>query len=316
MKPDMAAISAARTKSGPVVRRKKGFFHKYGVGLAFTLPFLVLFVIFVIAPIVVAIVTSFTNYDMIGQFDFVGISNYMELFTTDDIFVKALQNTLFFAVIAGPVGYIMSFVMAWILNQLKFRNLFSLAFYAPSITSAVALSVVWLYFFSPDRYGFINNALFNLGVITEPILWTSDPNTIMLVVVFVSIWMSMGNGFLVFLAGLQNVSKELYEAGRVDGVRNKFQELFYLTLPQMKPQLLFGAINSISASFAVFDVPVALVGMPSPDYAAHTLVAHIYDYAFIRFQMGYSSAVAVVLFALTFILGRIFFRLLSSKDEV
>lgn len=177
------------------------------------------------------------------------------------------------------------------------------------------MSVIWLYFFSGDRYGFINNILINIGLISEPIQWTVDANYILPVVMIISIWMSMGTGFLVFLAGLQNINSEYYEAGAIDGIRNKFQELIYLTLPMMKPQLLFGAINSIVSSFGVFDIAVSVAGMPSPNYAAHTIVAHLYDYAFIRFQMGYASAIAIVLFLITFLLGRIVFRLLGEKGE-
>ncbi|HOJ10106.1 MAG TPA: sugar ABC transporter permease [Clostridiales bacterium] len=200
------------------------------------------------------------------------------------------------------------------MNQLRLRNAFSLAFYAPSITSGVAMSVVWLYFFSNDRYGLINNILINLGITSEPILWTMDPKYILSVVIFISIWMSMGTGFLVFLAGLQNVPKEYYEAGAIDGIKNKFQELWLITFPTLKPQLLFGAINSIVGSFGVFDIAVSVAGMPSPNYAAHTIVAHLYDYAFIRFQMGYASTVAIVLFLMTFLMGRLVMKMLSSKD--
>lgn len=302
-----------KKRADAVVRRRKGFFKTYGMGLLFSGPFLILFFIFMLLPIGNAFYMSLTNYDMIQQPEFIGLSNYQQLFMFDEVFLKALQNTLFFALIAGPIGYLMSFLMAWIINQLKFKNLFALAFYAPSITSSVAMSVVWLYFFSPDRYGLINNLLFNLGLIQTPVLWNTDHRTIMAVVVIISIWMSMGNGFLVFLAGLQNVSAELYDAASVDGIRNNVQQLFYITLPMMKPQLLFGAINSIVGALGVFDVAVSVAGIPSPNYAAHTLVAHLYDYAFIRFQMGYACAVAIILFALTFILGRVFFRLLSEK---
>mgnify|MGYP001274224018 CR=1 FL=1 len=176
------------------------------------------------------------------------------------------------------------------------------------------MSVVWLYFFSNDRYGLINNILINLGITSEPILWTMDPKYILSVVIFISIWMSMGTGFLVFLAGLQNVPKEYYEAGAIDGIKNKFQELWLITFPTLKPQLLFGAINSIVGSFGVFDIAVSVAGMPSPNYAAHTIVAHLYDYAFIRFQMGYASTVAIVLFLMTFLMGRLVMKMLSSKD--
>ncbi len=294
--------------------KRKSFWKQYGVGLLFTSPFLIFFFVFTILPIGNALWTSLTNYDMIQEPDYIGISNYLQLFMYDDVFITALRNTLLFAVISGPISYLMSFGMAWVINRLRCKNAFALAFYAPSITSGVAMSVVWLYFFSPDRYGFINNILFNLGIIQSPVLWTSDHRTVLGVVIFISIWMGMGNGFLVFMAGLQNVSRELYDAGSVDGIRNSMQELWYITLPQMKPQLLFGAINSIVGALAVFDVPVAVAGLPSPNYAAHTLVAHLYDFAFTRYQMGYACAVAMVLFVMTFLLGRVFFWLLSERN--
>jgi len=177
------------------------------------------------------------------------------------------------------------------------------------------MSVVWLYFFSPDRFGLINNFLINtLGVTTEPVLWTQDPKYILRVVIFISIWMSMGNGFLVFLAGLQNISKELYEAAAIDGIRNRFQQLWYITLPLMQPQLLFGAINSIVGSFGAYDIAVAIAGMPSPEYSAHTIVAHLFDHAFIRFSMGYASCIAVILFVMTYTLSKVCMRVFRSRE--
>jgi len=290
--------------------------NQYGIPLMFLSPFLILFTIFVIIPVIYSVVLSFTFYNIIQRPKFCGIENYRLLFTDDDVFLIALKNTLIFAFITGPIGYFASFFVAWIIDQLKMRNFFALAFYAPSITSGIAMSVVWLYFFSSDRYGFINNLLLRIGIISEPILWNTDPKTILPVIIIVSVWMSMGTGFLVFLAGLQNIPKELYDAGAVDGIKNRFQELIYITLPSMKPQLLFGAINSIVNSFGVFDIAVSIAGMPSPNYAGHTIVAHLYDYAFIRFDMGYASAIAVILFLMTYSLGQIFMKILSSKDEV
>ncbi len=278
-------------------------------------PFVILFTIFVVAPVVTAIGLSFTNYNMMQTPQFVGLTNYRLLFLDDEVFMIGLANTLKFAIITGPVGYLLSFFAAWVINQLKFKRAFALAFYAPSICSGIAMSTVWMVIFSSDRMGYLNNILLSMGLIDEPILWNTDPNYIMGVVMFISLWMSMGTGFLVFLAGLQNVSKSYYEAAAIDGVKNKFQELFYVTLPMMKPQLLFGAINAITSAFGVFDIAVSVAGMPSPNYSAHTIVSHLYDYAFIRFQMGYASAVAVVLFIITFALGKIVMRVLSSKDE-
>jgi len=292
----------------------KVWWNRYGIGYSFLAPYLILFALFYIIPVIVVIGISLTNYNIIQNPKWLGIANYRLLFTDDDVFLISLRNTAVFSLISGPFGYIMSFMAAWVINQLKFRKGFALAFYAPSITSSIAMSVVWMWFFASDRYGMINNILINFGIIHEPVLWNLNPNTILPVVIFISIWMSMGTGFLVFLAGFQNISKELYEAAAIDGIKSKFQELWLITMPLMKPQLLLGAINSIVNSLSVFDVAKTVGGMPSPNYAAHTIVAHLYDYAFIRFQMGYASAVAVVLFLITFILGRICMKVFSSKD--
>ena len=292
----------------------KVFWSKYGAGYLFLSPFLLFFLVFTVLPVAVAIVLSLTDFNMLQFPKFIGLTNYKLLFLDDDIFLVALYNTMMFALVAGPIGYMMSFFMAWIINKMRYKTIFALAFYAPSITSGIAMSVIWLYFFSSDTYGLINNFLLNIGIINEPVLWLSNPKTILGVVIFVAVWMSMGTGFLTFLAGLQTLPEELYEAGKIDGVKNRFQELFYITLPQLKPQLLFGAIDSIVKSFAIFDIAITLAGMPSPNYAAHTIVAHLYDHAFIRFEMSYASSIAVVLFAITFIFGRLFMRIFSSKD--
>jgi len=310
-----ATIKVKQQPSNDRAANFKRFVRKNWIGYAFLAPFVILFAVFVVAPVFTAIGLSFTDYNMMQTPHFVGFNNYKLLFLDDKVFITAISNTITFAVITGPIGYLLSFFAAWVINQLKAKRFFALAFYAPSITSGIAMSTVWMVAFSGDRYGYINDFLLNHGFIDEPILWNTDPNYIMTVVMIIQLWMSMGNGFLVFLAGLQNVDRSMYEAGAIDGVKNKFQELFYITLPAMKPQLLFGAINSITGAFAVFDIAVSVAGMPSPNYAAHTIVAHLYDYAFIRFQMGYASAVAVVLFLITFILGRVVMRALSSKDE-
>jgi multiple sugar transport system permease protein len=284
-------------------------------GYLFLSPFLILFIVFTVVPVFDSIRLSFTYYNMLQPARWIGATNYKILFLDDDIFIKAIQNTFIFSVVTGPVSYMLSFMLAWVINMLRGRSVFAFAFYVPSITSSIALSVVWLYIFSGDRYGMLNHWLINWGIISEPVLWVDNAKTILPVVIIVSLWMSMGTGFLVFLAGLQNVPKELYEAGAIDGIRNKFQELWYITVPFMKPQMLFGAVNAIVASFGVFDIAVAMSGMPSPNYAGHTIISHLYDYAFIRFELGYASSIAVVLFIVTFGLGRLAMKLFSSKDE-
>ena len=296
-----------------VIRPIREFIRKNGTGYLFMLPFLILFAVFTIVPVGTAFGLSFSYFNMLESPVFVGLDNFKLLLMDDDIFALALKNTLLFAVVLGPIGFTASFLFAWVINSLRMRNLYALAFYTPSITSGIAMSVVWLYFFSNDRYGLFNDVLIRMGLIAEPILWTLDVRTILPVVIFISAWMSMGTGFLVFLAGFQNIPRELLEAARIDGVRSGFQELASIIIPLMKPQLLFNAISTIVASFAVFDIAVSVAGIPSPNYAAHTIVAHLYDYAFIRFQMGYASAIAVILFLITFLLGRLSMRLFSDE---
>ncbi|MBO1005136.1 sugar ABC transporter permease [Pseudogracilibacillus auburnensis] len=277
-------------------------------------PFLILFTMFTIIPIITSIFLSFSYYNIVEKPSFVGLSNYRLLFVDDDIFLQSIGITLKFALITGPLGYIMAFILAWLISQIpqKYRFFYTLCFYTPSITSAVAMSVVWLYFFAGDRKGLLNHYLMNLGILNEPYLFLQNVESIVPVIIFVSLWMSMGIGFLAFLAGLQNVPIELYEAGKIDGVKYRWQELWYITLPSVKPQLLFGAVMQVVFSLQVFDVSMQLVGMPSPLYAGHTILAHLYDYAFIRFEMGYASAIAVVLFLMMLGLNRFIFRLLGG----
>ncbi len=286
---------------------------QYKMMYLFMLPFIVLFIVFVVAPVATAVYLSFSYYNMLEPPRWIGLSNYRLLFLEDDIFLIAIKNTLLFSIITGPLSYCISFILAWFINRLRFRQAFTLAFYAPSITSGIAMSVIWLYLFANDRYGLLNYLLIEIGLITEPIAWLQEQSTILPVIIIISLWMSMGTSFLVFLAGLQSVPMELYEAGLVDGITNAFQEVFYITLPVMKPQLLFGAVMAIVNSFAVFQVAAQVAGVPSPLYAGHTIVAHLYMHGFIQFEMGYASAVAVVLFVMTFVLGRVAMRLLSER---
>ena len=288
--------------------------RQYHTMYLFMLPFVVLFLVFVVAPVLTAAYLSFTYFNVLEPPRWIGLSNFRLLFVEDDIFYKhALTNTLLFAMITGPLGYVISFTLAWFINRLRLRQLYTLAFYTPSITSAIAMSVIWLYLFANDRYGLLNYILTEIGLITEPVAWLREQSTILPVIMVVSLWMSMGTGFLVFLAGLQDVPMELYEAGEVDGIKNAWQEVFYITIPVMRPQLLFGAVMAIVNSFAVFQVAAQIAGLPSPLYAGHTIVAHLYDYGFIRFEMGYAAAIAVVLFLMTFALGRWAMRVFSER---
>jgi len=312
------AVSTSRQGTGTFINKVADLaaqIKKSWVSYVFIAPYMLLFFLFFIIPVVTSIYLSFTYFNMLQSPRWIGWTNYRLLFLDDDIFILALKNTVVFAIIAGPVGYVASFTLAWLINQLKYRMVYTLAFYAPSITSGIAMGVIWLYFFSSDRYGLINHFLISLGVLQEPFLWLEDVRTILPVIILVSLWMSMGSGFLAFIAGLQNIDTQLYEAGRVDGVSNAFQEIWFITLPLMKPMLLFGAVMAVVGSFNVFGIAMQLSGLPSPLYAGHTIMTHLYDYAFIRYEMGYASAISVVLFIMMFGLNRILMRLLSTKGE-
>ena len=269
---------------------------QYKFCYAFLAPYAILFLAFYILPMLTSIYYSFTYYNILEPAKFVGASNYLDLILNDDVFLKAITNTFQLAVITGPLGYILSFCFAWLINELPrwIRTLAVLIFYAPSIAgNAYAIFSI---IFRGDAYGYLNSILMNLGVINTPILWLTTPDYIMPVIIIVTLWMSMSTGFLSFVAGLQGVPRDQYEAGYVDGIRNRWQELYYITLPNMKPMLLFGAVMAITQAFGVCDVPMALAGYPSTDYAARTVVTHLFDYGYTRFEMGYASAIATMLF--------------------
>jgi len=280
----------------------------------FVIPALVMFFVFTILPLLIGTFYSVTDYNMIQDWNFVGLNNYKTLFLDDDIFLIALKNTLVYAICTGPTGFLMAFGFAWVITNLKAKKFFTLCFYTPTLASGIMMSTIWMFFFANDNKGLFNYYLLKWNLITEPVLWTQNVATIMPVIIFISLMMSMGNSFLVFLAGLQNIPRDYYEAAQIDGVKNKFQEMAYITWPQMKPQLLFGAVNAIVGAFGVFDIATTVGGFPSPEYAAHTWVAHLYDYAFIRFQMGYASAISFLLAVTTFTLGRICMRVFREKD--
>ncbi|HPV01172.1 MAG TPA: sugar ABC transporter permease [Clostridiales bacterium] len=269
---------------------------KNKISYLFVAPFGIIFFVFTIIPVVVSMGLSFTYFNILETPKFIGWQNYTRLFLSDDVFLKSVKNTFLLAAITGPIGYLASLMFAWFINELppKIRALMVLIFYAPSISGNVYM--IWQVMFSSDAYGYVNSTLIKLGIATEPILWLQDPKYIMPVIMIVVLWMSLGTGFLSFVAGLQSIDRVQYEAGVVDGIKNRWQELWYITLPNMKPMLMFGAVMSITSSFAISDVTIALAGMPSVDYAAHTVVNHLIDYGTIRFEMGYASAIATVLF--------------------
>ena len=271
-------------------------------------PFFVFFVVFLVLPILSSMVFSFTNFDMINSPSSAGLGNYLRMFLDDDVFPTVFANTMLFAIICGPAGFLLSFVLAWFINEFSpiVRTLLSFMFYAPALVGNAHF--IWTVAFSSDSYGYINSALLSLGLITEPVTWLSTAEYIKPIVIAVQLWSSMGVSFLSNISGLQNVNNELYEAGSIDGIRNRWQELWYITLPTMKHMLLFSAVMQISGAFSISGIAIELAGFPSVSYAADTIVSHMQDLGTVRYELGYASSVAVVLF-----LMMIVFRLIVGK---
>lgn len=262
----------------------------------FLAPYAILFCMFFVYPVVASIYYSFSYYNILEPPRFMGVQNYVSLILEDDIFLTSIKNTLMIAIFTGPLGYIMAFLFAWLINELPrwIRSVAVVVFYAPSI--AGNCYVIFSVFFRGDAYGYVNAFLMNLGIIDAPILWFINPVYMLPICMVVILWMSLGTGFLSFVAGLQGIDRSMYEAGYMDGIKNRWQELWYITLPSMKPMLMFGAVMTITSSFSVCDVTMALCGYPSTDYAARTIVTHLFDYGFSRFEMGYACAIATILF--------------------
>lgn len=294
----------------------KKWFYREGSAFAFITPYALLFFTFIVVPVLVAFFLSFTFFDTIQAPTFTGLKNYVSLLTQDDIFMKyVLPNTIEFAVIVGPGGYILSFLLAWVLAQLPRlpRTFFALILYSPSMTSAITMTVVWKAFFSGDQAGYLNSFLLNLNIVQEPIQWLQSPQYLMTIMIIVTLWSSMGVGFLAMLAGILEVNPELYEAGSLDGISNRFQEIINITIPSMKPQMLFGAVMSIVATFQAGAIGVTLSGSnPTPQYAGQLIVNHIEDYGFLRYEMGYAAAISVVLLLMVLLFTRLSSRLFAS----
>lgn len=312
-------ISSGKRKPGQKLRQKWkrnfGLMKQNKHAYVLLAPYFILFCTFTVIPVLLSFVLSFTNFNLLERPDFIGWQNYARLFVQDDVFLIALKNTLLFAAITGPISYIACFLFAWMINELppKIRAVLTLVLYAPSIAGNTYL--VWQLLFSGDAYGYANSFLMSWGFIQEPIQWLQDTRFVLFILILVQLWLSLGTAFLAFIAGLQNVDRTMYEAGSIDGIRNRWQELWFITLPAMRPQLMFGAVIQIASAFSVAEISIFLVGFPSVDYAGHTIVTHLIDYGTIRFEMGYASAIATVLFSIMLGTNLITQKLLRKVGE-
>lgn len=304
--------------SPPAVKKKFRVRQETVSNYIFLLPYLLGFTIFIVLPVVVAIFFSFTNFNSVSMPQWVGLDNYINLFTQDTIFMQyVVPNTLKFSVIAGPVGYFLSFILAWMLAQIpsKPRTVLALIIYSPSMAAGATMNVVWKVIFSGDSSGTINSYLLDWGIISQPIQWLQSPDYLMAIMIIVTVWGSMGVGFLAMIAGVLNVDSELYEAAYIDGVKNRFQEIAHVTVPSMKPQMLFGAVMAVVGTFSAGSIGVQLSGSnPTPRYAGQMVLNHIEDYGLIRYEMGYAAAVSVVLMLFIWLVSKLIFRLLQDKD--
>ena len=305
----MKTVEAARLKKKNAVK------ENMAPVMVLLLPFMILFFTFTILPILSSVVLSFTSYDMVNVPKFMGLTNYIRMFLYDQVFSIAVRNTLLFAFITGPVSYILCFILAWFINELSpvMRSIVSFIFYSPALVGNIYF--VWLYIFSGDSYGLLNTFLLQNGFITQPIQWLKSATYAVPIVIIVQLWASLGVSFLANIAGLQVVNKDLYEAGAIDGIRNRWQEAWYITLPSMKDILFFSAIMQIQSAFSVSGVAVALTGSPSPNYITETIVTHLTDYGTLRYEMGYASAMSVFLFLLMAIFRIVVGRLIGSLGK-
>ena len=275
------------------------------------LPFMLFFLVFTIIPVIMSLPMGMTDFNMVQFPKWVGLSNFYNLFISDAIFVKSISVTLVFALFTGPISYVLCFFLAWLINELhpRLKTIFTLIFYAPSMANVYT---VWQLIFSGDTYGIANAVLINLGINTYAVQWLTDSQYILGVVIVVQLWISLGAGFLALRAGFQNIDRSQYEAGAIEGIKNRWQELIYITIPSMGPQLMFAAVMQIVSSFTADIVARNLVGFPSTDYAAHTIMTHAYDYGWVRYEMGYASAICMVLFIFMFLANKLISRLLSK----
>lgn len=284
-----------------------------------TLPYVLLFVTFIAVPIAMAVGLSFTDYNAVEAPRFIGLTNYVNLLTQDTVFMQyVLPNTILYSLLVGPVGYVLAYFLAWSLSQLPKwpRTVLALIIYSPSMTSGVAMSVIWRIIFLGEPRGVLNAALMQLGFITTPIVWLNDPNYILPIVIIVALWSNMGLGFLTMLAGMLNINPELYEAAAIDGVRNRLQEAVYITIPSMKPQMLFSAVMTVVGAFQGGAIGVTLTGSnPTPQYAAQMMANHIDDYGLIRYEMGYAAAVSVVLLLMIYCFYALANRLFGDREK-
>ncbi len=302
-------------KEDTAMHPKKSYLRRNYQGYLLMAPYLIVFFLFTVWPIIMSIVLSFTTYNVFEAPKFLGFDNYVNLLFNDSVFLTALQNTFLLSIIVGPLSYLLSLFLAWLVNEFKnpWKTILTVVFYAPTLSNAVF--TIWMIVFDGDIYGYLNSFLINAGFINDPIQWRSDPQYMMTVVIIVQLWVSLGTSFLTLRAGFNTVDRQYYEAAALDGIKNRFQELWYVTLPMMAPHLMLSAVLAITATFTTANVATVMTGFPSVNYATHTVMHHLQDYGTIRYERGYASAIATILFLFSLVANKLAQKLIGRVGK-
>ncbi|NQU95640.1 MAG: sugar ABC transporter permease [Candidatus Omnitrophica bacterium] len=299
---------------------KKGFFTKLNEAkwsYIFIAPAVLLFLIFVVGPVIASFYWSFTEYDAIHAPKWVGLANYKNIFFNDPRFWKSVRNTCLYTLGVIPLGTALSLLLAIAVDQqIRFKNFFRAIYFIPSVTSVIALSVIWKWLFAGEKYGLINHILIRVGL--QPVDWLMSPVWTLPAIMIMSIWASLGYNMILFLAGLQTIPKTVYEAADIDGA-NVFDKFWHITLPLLKPFTVFVVIIGFITSFQVFErvyiMTQSELGIGGVLDSALTVVAYLYDMGFRKFKMGYASALGYIVFVVVFIITIINIKFVKTKVE-
>ena len=300
----MAALDLAQAEKNHKRRKRKQALVAY----SFIAPNFIGFAVFTLGPIILAFVIAFMEWDGNNAMKFIGLQNFQTIFA-DDRFLSSLRNTLFYSVFTVPITLMIALGLAILLNQKIFgRNFFRTVTFFPYVASLVAVSAVWNMLFTPAKGGIVNQFLINV-LHMAPSKWAAAPKTVMLTIIMFSVWKNMGYYMVIYLAGLQGISEDLYEAASLDGA-NALQRFWYVTVPQLRPTTFFVSIMLTINCFKVYDIVYMLAGGSNGviNKSAIVLVYYIYEEAFRNWKLGKASASSIVLFAIVLVITLIQFR--------
>lgn len=300
--------------------KKKAFLTKLNEqkwSYLFIAPGVILFLVFIVGPLIASFYWSFTDYNGMHAPRWVGLENYRNIFFHDPRFWKSVGNTVFYTVGVIPLGVVLSLLLAIAVDQhIRFKNFFRIIYFIPSVTSVIALSVIWKWLFAGEKYGLINHFLIMMGL--KPIDWLMSPVWTLPAIMIMSVWAAIGYNMIIFLAGLQTIPTTVYEAADIDGA-NIWDKFRYITLPLLKPTMVFVVLIGFIVSFQVFERIYIMTGtefgIGGVLDGALTVVAYLYDMGFRKFQMGYASALGYIIFAVILVITIINIKFVKAKVE-